>query len=371
MVLQSVCDTEQGSSGEELLEHTAPTPRRWFTLRSALLCLPVVAIFAYRGLRMRKHGRGSLELGRGTEALSLAKLQTGDLGIVHEIYSYGAPATAHPAIEDMQQPDGCFRGLRSYTEDIFGVNNESHQVDAAAMANLYSHAKMPVAVLHWGRDSYYLPCPGNTAWPVEASFVYHEWRLHWEDDYTPRLKHITVNGKDFSKTYPLSKGYDFVILAYKSYDTAEHTKAAIAERLPGWKLVAKEVRESGEGTLRDTDPVMIVQQASSLDCALVFTGTNNAGNELTSSTTGFSTGYCGYKAVHAGYRNELWFITKALWPKLRPKLAKCNRVICVGHSMAGSLCEIFAGCANKKLVGDPDFEQQKWLKGTPEEMPEL
>jgi len=150
-----------------------------------------------------------------------------------------------------------------------------------------------------------------------------------------------------------------------------HTKQAIAERLPGWKLVAKEVRESGSGTLYDSDPVMIVQQKSSLDCAVVFTGTNNGGNEISTSTTDYTTGYCGYASVHAGYRNELWQITKVLWPRLRPKLAKCNRVICVGHSMGGSLCELFAGCANKKAVGDRDFEQQKWTKGTPEEMPEL
>jgi len=307
-------------------------------------------------------------------ALSLASdapVRPEDLGIVHELYTYGAPAATQPPLEDQQRPDGCFRGLRSYTEDIFGVANESHQVDAASMINTYDHPKMPVAALHWGYDSLYVPCPGKPHWPQQGAAVYQEWRLHWEEDYTPRLKHVRVHGKDYSNVYPFDKAYLFVILAYKSYDTTEHTKQAISVRMPGWRLVAKEVREQGTGTLYDRDPVMIVQDSHTLDCALVFTGTNNRGNELTSSTTSYATSYCGYDTVHAGYRNELWHITRSLWPALRPKLAKCGRVTCVGHSMGGPVCELFAACANSKRSGDPDFEQQMWVKGTPEAMPEV
>merc|ERR1712129_503729 len=141
--------------------------------------------------------------------------------------------------------------------------------------------------------------------------------------------------------------------------------------MPGWKYVAEETRVAGSGSLYDEDPVMIAQHTTTLDCALVFSGTNNAANELASSTTGYSTGYCGFDDVHVGYRNELWHITKDLWPVIAPKLSKCKTVSCVGHSMGGPLCDIFAACANSGRTEDEDYVQQSWILGTHAAMEEI
>mmetsp|Transcript_108721 Transcript_108721/g.215908 ORF Transcript_108721/g.215908 Transcript_108721/m.215908 type:complete len:543 (-) Transcript_108721:53-1681(-) len=303
-------------------------------------------------------------------ALVLGRVRGGAPGVIDEVYTYGAPAVSDPPIENYDREDRCFLGVRCYTEDTYGVHNESSQVDAATIANDYKHAKMPVAALHWHHDSVYIPCPGAPELPLQSGNV-PDWGLHVEHEYMPRLQRVRVNGTGYRLREPFLRAADLVVLAYKSYDSTPHAMVDLSERLPNWRLVAKEIRMSGKGSLRDTDPVMIAQELQTLDCAIVFTGTNNLGNELTTSTTSYATDYCGFLGVHVGYRNELWQITNALFPRLRPKLERCNRVICVGHSMGGSLCELFAGCANRKAVGEPDYEQQKWLQGTPELMPEI
>jgi len=293
-----------------------------------------------------------------------------DYGTVDEMYTYGAPATASPPMENLMAPDRCFGGLRSYTEDIFGAFHESKQVDAAAMNNYFPHAKINTACLHWDEDSFYVPCsgshPGEPAWPQRGGAVYEEWRLHDEADYTDRLNVATVDGKSVVGQEPFVSATKFVILAYKSYDTVDNTKKAIADKLPGWHLVAREVDTHGA----DEDPVMVVQDSETLDCALVFTGTNSFG-ELTTSTTQYGSGYCGFDNVHVGYRNEVWTIMNDVMPALRPKLAKCKKVICVGHSLGGAMCEVFAACANSGRAKDPDFQNQIWVKGEPELMPEI
>jgi len=297
-------------------------------------------------------------------------VQEGAQGTVEAIYTYGGPGSASKPLPNLLSEDGCFNGLRAYTEDVLGPVTK--QVDAAAISNSKEHPKVPVAVLRWNQDSLYVPCPGKPIWPNDRDgTVFGEWSLHWEEDYVPRLKHIKVNGTDSANKDPFKTSQEFAHLAYKIYDSLLNAKKAIAKDVPGWKIVALETKVSGAGTLYDEDPVMIAQHSTTLDCALVFAGTNNVANELTSSTTTYGTGYCGFDDVHVGYRNELWHVTKALWPAIAPKLAKCGKVSCVGHSMGGPLCDIFAACANSGRTEDPDYVQQSWVVGAPEAMDEI
>jgi len=306
-------------------------------------------------------GRGA---GHGVQRESEGARMQGELGTVKEVYTYGAPATADPPLENMASADRCFPGLRSYTEDD---THGSKKVDAAAMINFMPHAKTPTVALRWATDSLYVPCPGKPEWPQRGALVFENWGLHYENHYVPRLEHVTVEGQDYSQKEPFVMAQRFVILAFKSYDSTANTKTAIAKKLPGWKLVAKEI---SHGALDDKDPVMIVQDTNTLDCALVFTGTNYGG-ELGSSIVSHGTGYCGFDNVHAGYRNELWTITGDLWPSLGPKLSKCSAVTCVGHSLGGALCELFAACVNSKRADDADFQRLKWTQEAPEQMPEI
>merc|ERR1719384_3045715 len=97
----------------------------------------------------------------------------------------------------------------------------------------------------------------------------------------------------------------------------------------------------------DKDQMLLVQETKTGACALAFSGTDNP-SELYTSLKSYGTGYCGFTDVHAGYRNELWTLTNqpAYRKGILPKLARCSKTICVGHSLGGALCEIFVGCAN-------------------------
>jgi len=291
--------------------------------------------------------------------------------LIDAVYTYGAPATHNQPFRNAATEDECFPGLRSYNENLLGVHNEIHQVDAAAMNNFYPHAYTNSVVLHWDKDSYYSPCRahkefGHPEWPQRGWGVFQEWRIHHEADYTDRLNALTVDGEKVAEEEPFKSARLFVILAFKSYENVQSIKSALADKMPGWNLVAREVYE----TYNDQDPVMVVQDSKSLDCAFVFTGTNNFA-DLPSSTTSYGTGYCGFDGVHVGYRNELWWLTKSLWPSLRPKLEHCNKVTCVGHSLGGSLCELFAACANSGNYTHEDYKLLQWTKKTPWSLPEL
>mmetsp|Transcript_174975 Transcript_174975/g.561110 ORF Transcript_174975/g.561110 Transcript_174975/m.561110 type:complete len:248 (-) Transcript_174975:393-1136(-) len=75
--------------------------------------------------------------------------------LVDEVYTYGAPATHMPSFRNSATEDGCFPGLRSYTEDQHGPNGFQHQVDAGAMFTKYPHMSISSVCLHWETDSIY------------------------------------------------------------------------------------------------------------------------------------------------------------------------------------------------------------------------
>lgn len=331
------------------------------------------------GARLRVGHFGTVEVKVDASSAGGAEAVPGGDAAVHDgtvvaMYTYGAPATAQPALTNLLRKDGCFGGLRMYNEDVLGP--ATIEVDAAAISNMYPHAKMDLAVMHKAGDSTLVPCRRGddpvTQWPNDNNGdVFADWRLHWENDYTPRITDVHVHGKNVSTARRWEMAYITVLMAYKAYDSTANTIEQVHLRAPSWKLVARETRIQGSGALYDEDPVALFQDSESLNCALVFTGTNNVDNEIGTSTTSFGASYCGFAQVHEGYRNELFGIAQDLWPRIRPKLSKCSKVTCAGHSLGGSLCEIFAACANSQRVSDLDYQNQMWARGTPELMPEI
>lgn len=332
----------------------------------------VVGVLLFNALFL---GRAKSE-GRGSDISALEAIELNSdvdaptFGTVRGIYTYGSPATARPALVNLQRSDGCFAGLRTWCEDV--LTPITKQEDAAAISNQFLHAQVASAALHLGSDSTYVPCPGNDEQPFSRGEEFADWRLHWEDDYTPRLKDITIDGEATVNKAPFRQAYQNVLLAYKSYDSTTNARAQIAERLgSNWRVVERQTLIQGFLTLYDEDPVMLIQDSKSLDCALVFAGVNNYGNEIATATAISPVDFCGFSNVHMGYRDELMRIATALLPILKPKLSQCAKVDCVGHSMGGSLCELFAACVNSNRVVDADFVRMSWLKGTPAVIPEV
>lgn len=293
--------------------------------------------------------------------------EVGVPGIVSEVYTFGAPGTSATPFLDLSRPDRVFQGLRAYTENLLGVHGESKQIDGGAIWGNYKHPFIPTVVLHWARDSWYVPNAGKPDWPMQGGLVYADWNLHHRQHYVDRLAHIMLEGQSASGRSPFPKALSMAYLAFEAYNTQDGFKKIVRENLPGHRLVAHAVQD----TIEAKDSVWLVQSNSDLGCSLVFTGTKGAG-ELSTSLKQYETGYCGYPDVHAGYRDKVYWITKGMfWLKLRPKLAKCSRVDCAGHSLGGSLCDIFAACANSNRTWDVDYRRQMWTQGTPELMPEI
>lgn len=286
--------------------------------------------------------------------------------VISSMYTFGAPAVSRPPMPDLNSPDHCFPGLRTYTENKLAGGGR--QVDAASMFDAYAHPFISVLALDWGQDSFYQPCPGDATWPQGGGAA--DWGLHSETHYAPRLQNVTLSGVAVATDEPFKTANEMVTLAYKSYDTVENTIKEMKTKLPKWRLVDRHVFEWSEGAY-DDDPIMVAQQTETLECALVFTGTNHFG-ELGSSVKQHLTGYCGFDQVHAGYRDEVWQLSDhAIWPKITEKLSKCSSVRCVGHSLGGAMCDVFSGCINSGRLEDPDYKKLMWYQGTPELMPEI
>mmetsp|Transcript_53334 Transcript_53334/g.152905 ORF Transcript_53334/g.152905 Transcript_53334/m.152905 type:complete len:366 (+) Transcript_53334:87-1184(+) len=295
--------------------------------------------------------------------------------LVDEVYTYGAPATHMPSFRSSATEDGCFPGLRSYTEDQHGPNGFQHQVDAGAMFTKYPHMSISSVCLHWETDSIYTPCThtnnGDAASPsstINGGLVYQNWGLHQENDYTDRLRDITLNGTKVGAQNPFDAARKFAFAAWRSYTSLDEQRGEVAFGMSGWNLVG---RANFDGSAGDTDAVSLIQERDTLDCAVIFEGTNSL-SEMFTTIVEYGTGYCGFDNVHVGIRNELWSLTGGPWETdIKPKLEACNRVLCIGHSLGGALCEVFAACANSGHYSDPDYQRLAWGKKMAAQMKEV
>lgn len=293
-------------------------------------------------------------------------------GTVDEgIYSFGAPGTAIESLRDLQHKDGCFAGLRVWAEDV--LPGTAKQEDGAAISNQLNHPHIATLRLHAEEhDSHFKPCPGEEKQPYSKGNQFADWRLHWEPIYKPRLGNLSLLGKVVADKAPFSVAYGYNRIAYKQYDSTKHAKAHIKERLgDSWNIVSRWTLVQGAGFMYDEDPMMLVQDAQTQRCVIAFAGINNYGNELATAMDVRTSSFCGFDGVHTGYRDELRRIVKFLFPKVRPLMGKCSHLACTGHSMGGTLCDLFTACANSQRLDDPDFKAQSWLKEAPAVIPEI
>eukprot|EP00913_Durusdinium_trenchii_P032386 g30323.t1 len=204
------------------------------------------------------------------------------------------------------------------------------QVDAGANLNQLYHSQVPTVVLRSHGDSDFFDGTGRPDLPAHGTGVrLPDVGLHDMQNYFQRLLSLHLRGRD------------------------AHA------HLPNWRLVAQEQLD----TIEAVDNLWIVQNQNSQDCLLTFEGTH--------TFTQFFRTLGGHVCVHSGYAEKLRWLMKGVMSKLRPKLSKCYRVGCTGHSLGGALCEIFAACVNSGRVGHPDFEAATWSAGEKELMPQI
>lgn len=287
--------------------------------------------------------------------------------MVDEIYTFGAPGTASHTLRNAASEDQCFGGLRSYAENKIGWHGSLKMFDAGAFINRYDHSAINSVCLFWRHDSEYAPCGtvgakyGHSRRPIHGWDRHQDWRLHHEYVYFDRLRFISYNDSHHGMEEPFRSAWKYIGLAYRVYEPILFIKDGIRRDLPGWSLIAHFVYRRHRRIFSDTDPVMLVQEDSTKDCVLSFCGTNSV-SELSSSALGRPTDFCGFEQVHSGWKNEVMNLARNVWGEMRPHLETCNRLICVGHSMGGSMCEVFSACVNSGNVTDPDYQTLIWRK---------
>mmetsp|Transcript_131903 Transcript_131903/g.186125 ORF Transcript_131903/g.186125 Transcript_131903/m.186125 type:complete len:368 (+) Transcript_131903:62-1165(+) len=290
------------------------------------------------------------------------------------IFTFGAVATSKEPLEDLSQPSRSFTGLRCYTETIDAISFLPRHTDAGSDLNLLMHPKVATLALHLGKDSEFYPGEGRPDLPRHGTEAIRlpDVDLHDMKHYFIRLQSLQLDGQDVSHQPLFASAHKFANLAWGAYEKQKHWQTQqivrmedlIVKHLKGWRLVAQEQQD----TLQAVDNLWLVQSEQTMNCMLVFEGTHSV-QEFEVNTRPNMETYCGFKDVHGGYADKLFWLMTYSMPKLRPKLGKCKSVACTGHSLGGSLCEVFAACANSGRKGNTHFDLQDWTRTDTELMP--
>ncbi|KAL9190052.1 hypothetical protein ACHAXT_007263 [Thalassiosira profunda] len=329
---------------------------------------------------------------------------------VSSVYTYGAPSIARdPAASNPN--NRCLPGLRIYTEDASlpscswwqfwctaGKEREVTNVDFASKVNVeegYPHPKMAALVLRLvdGEtvEYTYKPCRnaedvdqyGYQWWPeaeLPASIL-PQWSIHGLDEhYERRLQSVprSVRGPSL----------EYVSAARCSYKSSEQEIRACLNdyeqetssqlggvAVLGWEMAAHMVHETNGAIVSDTDTVYVLKNDrpnGTRRCIITFQGSDGTA-DLSNFVFGSNdaTEYCGRPGMHSGVAGELRGITQnpQYAKKIVPVLETCHEVTCVGHSLGGALCNVFAMCANSDpgnsnrradRNGNEDFEALTW-----------
>ncbi|CAE7867064.1 unnamed protein product [Symbiodinium necroappetens] len=166
------------------------------------------------------------EIGSAEEAAALGN-GPGGLGMIHALYTYGTPAVADPPLKDSKTANGCFKGLRVYSEN--DLRGGGKQIDARTFSNNYfPHPKMNVLSLQWNQDSHFDNCVTKDAdsvwWPHHNGLAYEDWYQHSAKVYWDRLEQLVGKAPN-NELYAEAK--KFVNFAWSAELTKEEVLAIL------------------------------------------------------------------------------------------------------------------------------------------------
>jgi len=265
---------------------------------------------------------------------------------VKNLYTFGAPKMAGPALADPLSEDGCFPGLRLVNKEAKPL---AHQVDFAPpllkVVWGYAHTKAEVGFLYNGDRLESKSC-GWVGYTLETPSI----SLHKTELYVERT----------AEKYPHLRDMVKVALA-SSYNEDEKSVAEFV-RAQGYGLVASAVCERCRTTAED-EVSHLIQNPRTLDCWLTFEGSDNT-NDWINNLKILKTPFCGLEQrVHTGFKNST--MAMVLEPnfqrEVRPRIGHCKSVEVLGHSLGGSIAALFTACAHSKVQpgqrGYDEFEK--------------
>lgn len=313
--------------------------------------------------------------------------------LVDHLYTYGAPSVT---MKTHQSNPGntCIPGIRTYTEDMtsktlscswyeFWCNEasglRSTNVDFASQINVgdgYMHPKMDILILRDvdGVVEYeYRRCKDSSYrqtfqwWPgsdapsdmLPGSSI-HNLDLHYEKRLMIIKSSVAGPMLDYASAARCS--YDSFSVEYclNTYKESNINNIPGVASL-GYEVLAQMSHQSSSMTA-DVDGVVVLKndKQSYRRCIIAFRGSDSLSDLLEFVGRNNSpTSYCGRSGIHSGIKNELWRIThdSQYASVIKPALETCHEVNCIGHSLGGSLCNLFTMCANQ---GEENLENMRY-----------
>lgn len=282
----------------------------------------------------------------------------GAQGEVDGLYTYGAPATAKPALKDMRSDNPCFPGFRAagvdsrlkqmdqvvWATEVFGYEHPWGDVMFLDVSDNSSHIR-PCSKENIGKPNYFFKNPLLHVVYGQSNFGWNEFE---KTMHGIGMKMNWVQIQWFAKQLASNVGYGLVASAYAT----------------------------GEAWIRGGLQVQhFVQNPETLECALTFQATLSLG-DVVADLELKSGPFCGLpNRVHVGFRDHLRrMVSSDDWQKhIRPHLGSCSKVYATGTSLGGATAELFSACVNfaPSAENDPDgdYSQIGWSKGTPRKLP--
>jgi len=280
-------------------------------------------------------------------------------GEVSKLYTFGAPSVAKTPLQNGMAGNGKFDGLRVFVADrkrfLFGgFMEKSDPVVFACGVGGFKHPKMDALVIRnfdIGNPKHRVHCddPQGSCKNL-MGFPNLDQPSWWFHLHLPPFYEKAMAGQGIWPTATFMS-----TLAMKIYEG----KSAVQEaaRASGARLV----EWHGFGR---TDLVALVQDESTLDCTLAFSGSNDL-EDWVNDFAMKEDAYCGFQKVHKGFVKEMTMILEEpYWlANYKPKLSSCKMVRATGHSLGGALATLFAACANNVAVAedDPHFQKLSWV----------
>lgn len=267
-------------------------------------------------------------------------------GYVSKLWSFGAPPTGYPALEN-PRTGGCFEGA------LFMSQND-RQVDGVPLANWsdFSTPKIDLVILDTDQGIQTTGCPG-IAGPNTRD---QNWDMHGFANY--------CGTSQTDLTLAAGMGSELRDACWLGFNNSYESDASvvahnIAAYGQGWQLLGGVAVPENFGLYDDVSNLIMNQNTGI--CILSFEGSDSP-NDWAHNFNKNKTEFCGLQQkVHEGFSKELMQVVgNRRWQTIiRPKLKECGEVQVVGHSLGGSMASLFAACANNPNSGS-DYGEIGW-----------
>eukprot|EP00933_Yihiella_yeosuensis_P029984 TRINITY_DN2364_c0_g1_i1.p1 TRINITY_DN2364_c0_g1~~TRINITY_DN2364_c0_g1_i1.p1 ORF type:complete len:1144 (-),score=226.01 TRINITY_DN2364_c0_g1_i1:221-3652(-) len=312
---------------------------------------------------------------------------------VDSLYTFGAPATSHEGLYDRTRPNGCFKGVRAYTQSArYSPGSGAFYVVTDPVAWLcgwfgFRHARMKaMATKDYSLEQKLEPCASDSSnkgnslntpksdnfWWIPGHSVYEQVLQEHTDQGAPSAPPSEGLEATIAATAPESLSLVMSHFSFMNYEDAQIIYADAQDH--GWNFVGSACGNRNKISVGCKDRVALFQEPTSRDCVLAFQGSADFYDWMDNLNL-VPGDWCGFKNVHQGFKNHLVHMLES-WDYsqvIKPRLSKCNKLAVTGHSLGGAQAELFSACANQELTvndhGFHDYFLSSFIRGEPEKMP--